>query len=279
MTYLEFKEKQFGFESKQFDGPFEVSGIEIKNEGEIFRGVLYFPPTSFKKPYPLIIYFHGFPQLLTLPEIVKNHEYLLNKYAFIAFNFRGYNISEGTVSIRNQVLDAQKMIDFVNEMAKHKILDLNNINIIGNDFGAYIGLLICSNIKRINKLLLVSPILDLKKKVYSEDFKKVLHYINRFLPGNIQGIENIEEFIEMTKKELSKKEFQIEKAIQKLKINGFKIIIGNRDKITPLSEVNEITKCANINPEIIVIENMDHECAEDEELEEVSEEIKKFFKY
>ncbi len=34
------------FKNKQFDGRYEISGIDIYNEGELFKGVLYFPPES-----------------------------------------------------------------------------------------------------------------------------------------------------------------------------------------------------------------------------------------
>ena len=89
------------FKEKQYDGPYEVSGIDIYNDGELFKGVLYYPPESYKKPYPLIIYFHGFPQLFSLQEIVKTYSFLLNMgLAFIVFDFRGYRFSEGKISIK-----------------------------------------------------------------------------------------------------------------------------------------------------------------------------------
>lgn len=264
------------FENKQFDGPYEVSEIQIN---KMLRGMLYFPPESFKKPYPLVIYFHGFPQLFPLIEIIKRYKFMLDiGYAFIVFNFRGYRYNEGKISISSHVLDGQKIIEFVNVMAKKEIFNINNINIIAHDFGAYIALILCSKVRVVNKLLLVSPILELKKKVYGEDFKKVLQYINRFLPGNVQGIENIEEFIQMTKNELSKEEFQIEKCIPKLKNKQLKIIIGEIDKVTPIVEVNRILKGANITPDIFIMNGMDHECIEDEDFKKLNEEVLKFFK-
>jgi len=183
------------FENKQFDGPYEVSEIQID---QMLKGILYFPPQSFKKPYPLIIFFHGFPQLSPLIEFIKRYKFMLDiGYSLLVFNFRGYGYSAGKISISSQVLDGQKIIELVNAMVKKEIFDINNINIIAHDFGAYIALILCSKIRVVNKLLLISPILELKKRVYGEDFKKALQYINRFLPGNVKGIENIEEFIQI----------------------------------------------------------------------------------
>jgi pimeloyl-ACP methyl ester carboxylesterase len=266
---LEFKEKQF-------DGPYEVAGIDITNERELFKGVVYFPPKSFKKPYPLVIYFHGFPHLFTLQEIVRSYSYLLDMgYSFIAFNFRGYKYSQGKVSIEAQVSDGLKVLNFIEQMAENDIFNLKNINILAHDFGAYIALILCSKTQLINNLILVSPILDLNRHVNNADFSKVLHYLNRFLPGNVQGIEDVSSFIEMTKEELSSKEFQIEDFISKLKNKKFTVISGEEDKITPVSEVETLLKNVNLKPDITYIECMDHECGEDEEIEMINEEIKR----
>ena len=267
------------FKDKQFDGPYEVAGIDIKNEGDKFKGVVYFPPTSFSKPYPLFIYLHGFPQIFTLQEIVKSHSFLLDEgYAFIAFNFRGYRYSQGNVSIQSQVSDLFKILEFVKKMATHNIFDLNNINLLAHDFGAYIGLIVCSKEDLINNLIIISPILDLKRHIHSPEFSKVLVYINRFLPGNVRGVENVGEFIKMTQKELENSQYKIEEFISHLKAEKIKIIVGKDDKITPLSEVESIFSQANIHPDIVKIDCMDHECILDtgeDEIDKIKEEVKR----
>ena len=266
------------FKEKQFDGPYEVSEVEIHKEGQIFRGILYFPPKNYKKPYPIIIWIHGFPQLFTLNDIVKSYSYLLDLgYSLLVFNFRGYRFSEGKISISSQVKDGMKVMKFVEKMAENQIFDSKTVNIIAHDFGAYIALLLCSKINIINKLVLLSPILDLKRHVYDKEFPKILEYINRFLPSNIKGIDDVNNFIQMTKKELSKKAFQIDKAIRKLKIKKLKIIIGEMDKVTPISEINDFFQNANNFPEISIIKHMDYDCIEDEDIDKLNEEIKKYF--
>lgn len=267
------------FEKEQYDGEYEVCGIDIDIKGELFNGLVYYPPKSFKKPHPLIIYFHSFPFTQSLQEIVRNYKYLLDMgYALIVFNFRGYGFSQGSISIESQVIDAKMVMDFVKQMVKHGIFDLNNINILAHDFGAYVALLLCSKEKIIRRLLFLTPILDVKRHVHDDEFLKVLYYINRFYPGYMRGINNVDNFVKIAKKELSKKAFQIENAIQKLKIKKFRIIIGEADKITPLSEVNEIIQYSNIEPEISYIKGMDHEIMNDEDLEKINQQIKEFFK-
>ncbi len=267
------------FISKQFDGPYEVAEIRIKNKNQLFRGIVYFPPVTYKKPYPVVIYFHGFPQIFAFNEIVKNYNYLLDiGYAFIVFNFRGYHLTEGTVSLSNQTSDGVEILKFVEELAKHNIFDGNNVNIIAHDFGAYISLVLASKTNNINRLLLITPILDLKKHVESEEFLKVLHYINRFLPGNVRGIENTSAFIDMTKAELEREEFQIEKVVQRLQCKRLKIISGGVDKITTPTEILKIFQNSSIAPEIFSIECMDHECNDENDIEKIKVEIKEFLK-
>ena len=267
------------FEEKQFDGNYEVIQVDIENEGEIFKGLLYCPPVSFKKPYPLIIYFHGFPQIFTLQEIVKNYKFVLEMgYAFLLFNFRGYRYSDGKISIKGQYSDADKIIEFTEKLADKGIFDLKNINIIAHDFGAYIALILCSKNSSINNLLLISPLLNIERHVNSQGFKEALAYINRFLPGNIRGIENIENFIEKTKHELLIDDFQIKNIITNLKNKNLKLIIGEVDKITPILEVDYIQQNSNILSEVIIIKGMDHSSIEDEEIEEINKEIEHFFK-
>jgi len=266
------------FKDKQFDGPYEVAGVDLQIEDQLFKGVLYFPPESFKKPYPLITYFHGFPQVFTLQEIVKSYQFLLDSgYAFLTFNFRGYRFSDGNISINSQVIDGLKVVEFIEKLVEKNIFDRSNINILAHDFGAYIALILCSKVEIINKLLLLSPIIDLEKHVNAENFEKQLYYLNRFLPGHIKGVSNVKEFIEMTKKEISDEQFQVKNALKQLKNKKLKLIIGDEDRVTPISEVN-ILKEANLDLDHVIIECMDHSCGNDEEIEQVNKEIKSFFK-
>ena len=145
--------------------------------------MLYFPPATFHKPYPLIIYFHGFPQLFALKEIVKDHQYLLDMgYSFLVFNFRGYRSSQGEVSITSQVSDSIKIIEFVRKMAERNVFNLNSVNLLAHDFGAYVALILSSKIKVLNRMLLISPIINLEKHSNHIDFSKSLRYINQFFP-------------------------------------------------------------------------------------------------
>ncbi len=71
------------FKNKQNDGPFEIVMVDLQIEDQVFRGILYFHSSNFKRPHPIIVYFHGFPQITPLQEIARNYRYLLEKgYAF-----------------------------------------------------------------------------------------------------------------------------------------------------------------------------------------------------
>ncbi len=264
----------------QYDGPYEVSAVEFQNDGDVFRGVLYFPPGTYSKPYPIILYFHGFPQLFALQEIITRYMFLLDAgYAVLAVNFRGYRHSEGKVSLSSQLTDGLKLIEFAEKMAEKHIFDAENINILAHDLGAYIALVMCSKVLRINKILLLTPLLDLKQHLYHKDFIKTLNYINKFLPGNVRGIDNPEQFIEMTKEELSKRQFQLEHALKDLKVNHLKIILGDQDKLTDVSDADilNIVPTQKVDITFCVIKGMEHEPFSDEEVRRVRKEIQNFF--
>ncbi|MFO8017402.1 MAG: hypothetical protein R6U96_02105 [Promethearchaeia archaeon] len=272
---MEFEDRE-----RQFDGPYEVSEIQIKIDGELLRGVLYFPPQYVNKPYPLVTFFHGFPQLDPLQEIVKKHQPLLDMgYAFLVFDFRGYRISEGSVSITSQVKDAMKIREFIEKMAEKGIFDLSEIHLIAHDFGAFIGLIVCSQIEFFNKVLLISPILDLKRHINHKDFEAGLRYLNKFVPGNVKGIDDEEQFIEMTREELENEKYQIRIIVSKLKLNELKIIAGKEDKLTPPEEIDEIFQQSNKQPSTYLIEDMDHEFVRESDIKHRNREIKKFFSY
>jgi len=78
---LEFKEKQF-------DGPYEVIEVEINNKGEFFKGLLYYPPGSFQKPFPLVILNPCFVSILFCISIVIH---LIGIRSIYMFCFRDRN--------------------------------------------------------------------------------------------------------------------------------------------------------------------------------------------
>jgi len=267
------------FAKKQFDGPFEVVMVELQIENQILRGILYFPSTKFKRPYPIIIYFHGFPQLFTLQEIARNYQYLLEEgYILLLFNFRGYNLSDGVISIKNQVTDAMKIIEFVNLLAIKQNIIKDDINILAHDFGGYIALITCSKINTINKLLMINPILDLKRHVKNNKFRETIAYINRFLPGYIKGISDIDRFIDLTNEELVQDQFNIELFINKIEIRDMMVITGEKDKVTPIFEVEHYFKSVIKRENITIIRDMDHECYNEENLDQLHETVHSFFK-
>ena len=266
------------FKEKQYDGLYEVSEVEFHIKNQIFNGLLYFPPESFQKPYSLIIYFHGFPQLHPLKEVVKSYQFLLDMgYAFLVFNFRGYNFIQGRVSISSQVSDSIKVVEFVQLMSRNNIFNINNVNIFAHGFGAYIALILGSKIKIINRLLLLTPIIDLERHINHIDFAKSLQYINRFLPGYIKAIEDVAGFIKMTRNELKNPEYQIIKVLKKLNYKKLRVIVGDKDKITPIDEIKDIVQKNVDNLEYVIIKNMSHDSFQEDYGVKIIEEIKNFF--
>jgi pimeloyl-ACP methyl ester carboxylesterase len=195
----------------------------------------------------------------------------------MVFNFRGYCFNQGKVSISSQVADSVKVIEFVRLMSRDNIFNIKDINILSYDFGAYIALILSSKIKIINRLLMLSPIIDLERHINHIDFAKSLHYINRFLPGYIKGIEDVAGFIKMTRNELKNPEYQIIKVLKKLNYKKLRVIVGDKDKITPIDEIKDIVQKNVDNLEYVIIKNMSHDSFQEDYDVKIIEEIKKFF--
>ena len=157
------------------------------------------------------------------------------------------------------------------------ILDSSSINVIGEDFGAYISLLLIANVNLINKLLLVSPIINPHRHVHGDNFIKVIQYITHFLPGNIRGIENLEEFVDQAKNETEIAAYQVDKIVEQMNFQSIKIIMGSDDKLNPISEIKSILKPILKKIEISVIDGMDHEPVSEQELIHVQALIKNYF--
>lgn len=268
------------FKEKQYDGSYEVSAVELNIEGKLQRGLLYFPREFYKKPYRLITYFHDFPNLFNLHQIAANLEFLLKTgFSLLLFNFRGYNNSQGKVSLQSQIKDSLKIAEFIQLMGKKEIFKRQEVNILAHGFGSYIALLLCSKIDFINKILLLSPILDLKKRVNDGNFLKTLQYINRYLPRNVHGIENIEKSLSKTKSELNSNEYQVEKLLNEMIYNKMKIIIGSENRFIDISDLkaNIFDQLANVK--VVLIEQMDHDWTEEDIRSKIQEEIQSFFGY
>jgi hypothetical protein len=163
------------FDEKQYDGPYEVSAVEINIEEQLLRGLLYFPKDLYPKPYTIITYFHDFPQIFSLHQIVANLEFLLKSgFSLLVFNFRGYRQSQGQVSLQSQLQDAVKIAEFIQLMGEKGIFKRQELNILSHGFGGYIALLLCSMVNFVNNILLLSPILDVKNKVNNHAFVNMI---------------------------------------------------------------------------------------------------------
>ncbi len=266
------------FKQKIYDGAYEVAEIQITNEGKVFRGLIYIPDEKkFKKPHPVIIYLQGFPQILSFSYIIQELKYLLELgFSIVLVYLRGYKFSEGTISISGQVSDGLKIIEFLEVMAKKSVIDNNCINILARDFGAFISLAISSKTDKINYLGILNPILDVYMHIESNKFRETLNYINKFLPGMIHGIENVDKFIKNTIIEL--RDYPIQKIISQLNAKKIMVILGEKDKITPLEDFYRIFNNCNVSFIEVIIDNMEHEPSFDIEKKLIAQEFSRFFR-
>ena len=77
--------------------------------------------------------------------------------------------------------------------------------------------------------------------------------------------------------ELQKKQYRIKDFIRDVKYKKLKVIIGELDKITPISEVEHFLYKKLKRIDIKVISGMDHDYIENHHFEQIHDEIQFFF--
>ena len=81
----------------------------------------------------------------------------------------------------------------------------------------------------------------------------------------------------MIRNELKNPEYQIIKVLKKLNYKKLRVIVGDKDKITPIDEIKDIVQKNVDNLEYVIIKNMSHDSFQEDYGVKIIEEIKKFF--
>ncbi|MFX1574111.1 MAG: hypothetical protein ACFFB0_15310 [Promethearchaeota archaeon] len=82
--------------------------------------------------------------------------------------------------------------------------------------------------------------------------------------------------MELTEKQFDE-QLEIENFKNQLKLKKLKIIVGENDKLTTITEINRVFQNAKINFELSVIKGADHDLYNEEELEKANKELINYF--
>jgi len=231
-----------------------IKKVEFKNKyNQSLKGFVHEP----KKYNTAVIFLHGFPAHCNHSSIKLFSKTLcFLGHLILRFNFSGTDTSEGKFenkTFSKEVEDIKYAIDFLSKNYKFKQLVL-----IGHSGGAIDATLYAHKDKRIDKLILLSGVSNLKKIVNIEftkkqikDFKERRYIIydksNKWYDQKRLNQSFYNEFFTLN----------LIKAIKKYK-KQLLVVHGNKDQLISVSHAKELYKNANQPKKLIIIRGANH---------------------
>lgn len=122
--------------------PAGMESFKINSHGSDLVANIY--TAQGKGPHPTIVIFHGIPgneKNFDLAQVFRRAG-----YNAMVFHYRGSWGSEGIYSVKNDLEDAEVVLDFLksNESAKYRV-DQNNIILMGHSLGGFVAFMTAAN--------------------------------------------------------------------------------------------------------------------------------------
>jgi len=227
--------------------------VEFKNnEGLTLRGIVDKP----QKYTTAIIFLHGFPGSMFGTGARVLHLFSKLNFLCFRFEFSGTNTSEGRFEdklMSREVQEVKSAIDFLENNFPFKRLVL-----IGHSTGAIDAALYAHKDKRVDKLIILGGVSDLKQAVRYDFTDKQVHdfwtkgYITYHKPGNWYHKKRLkkafyDEFFTL----------DIPKAMKKYH-RPLLIVHGSEDEAIPVKEAHELYHLANKPKKLVIIKGADH---------------------
>ena len=147
----------------------KVQVLRLKTPDDVtLQGWLSLPERALKEKVPVVIIFGGNADEAS-NYFSLDHFFLDHGRAIVAFNYRGYGLSEGMPSERRLIQDAQRIYDHI---AQRPEIDEQNIMILGRSLGTGVAAQLAAQ-KQPKHLVLISPF-DSMTNVVKEHFPWVL---------------------------------------------------------------------------------------------------------
>ncbi|MHA1893116.1 MAG: alpha/beta hydrolase [Candidatus Helarchaeota archaeon] len=248
--------------------------ISFKSSGniEIIGDIVY--PNNKEMKHPLIIKLHGFPGDAT--KILENELKLVrNRFAIMAFDFRGHRESEGEFSLKGEIDDTLAALDFASKLNN---VDVNRIGLYGESMGGAVA--ICASVQdnRVKALCCRAPVFDTEYlfiKRYKDWFKPVVEIMRHdpFFKQEVRGLERESIFKELKDEA---RQYNPMNEITKLKI-PIRIIGGTIDELLDFSKIKKLFDIANEPKDLIEVKEADHNLSSIIAYEKVGKAVLDFF--
>lgn len=246
--------------------------ISFKNKkGIILRGSLHIPNNY----DTAIIFCHGFPDSASgengrrLGETFEELNYLT-----LRFSFSGTPLSDGKFEDKLMSQESAEIgdaIDFLTENYSFKKLVL-----LGHSTGAIDLSLYAHKDNRITKVILASPVADLKQAVHydftDEDINSFLKngYVTYNAPGRWVDKKRL-------KKTFYDEFFTLDLSAALKKITQPTLIIhGEKDELVPINEARKVFSLLSCPKKLVIIKDADHSFSQEKHWKQAVKAIKSF---
>lgn len=225
--------------------------LTFRSAGKQIVGVLHLPEV--KQKVPLIVLVHGWSGnslgVWNAFFVKSARAFTKSGFAVLRFDFRGSGNSEG--EFENQTMSSM-LIDLksvINQIAKHKAIDGDNIALVGHSQGGYISILYTPKDKRVKTIVLwmgrTADLKDFWPKTTFEEMKR-------------KGYAIWDEYKVLNKKYVvDSVKYNSESALRKIRV-PIGMVYGEIDTIVPPSEGLRVKKFARGVKELKIFQDLDH---------------------
>jgi pimeloyl-ACP methyl ester carboxylesterase len=234
------------------------TSIQIKMDQHKIAGILHMPEHTKEEKIPLVIICHGF-----IGSKVGQHRLFVHAarelcqagFAVLRFDYIGCGESTGEyhrTTVTQQINETLKVIDYAVTLGQ---IDLQRIVLLGHSLGGGIASMVAGQDKRVNKLVLWSPVAVPQQDIFGILGRKLYHECLKQGTVNYQGFVLGREFLR------SLAEISPVNKIQEFP-GDILIIHGDQDVETPITNTQlydlALTQRQQGSYEISVIVDADH---------------------
>ncbi len=247
----------------------KIEQTNINFREETINGVLYLPET--KNPSPLILHLNGMPGLEPEKERERFAQDMIeNGFAYYAFDYTGVRNSTGLFEYYYSLENINQILSY---LVHHPKIDPTKIALLGESFGGAMAISHTARDSRIKCLALRSPVYDTDKVTKLKVFDGLSQLWKRSKQMRFPEV-NLKNWFQR-----QSSQYNPAKLISRISC-PVRVITGTSDEVLSIDEIEKLYEKlpSEIDKEIRIIENADHNFSDKNHFKIMKEYIINFFK-
>ena len=247
----------------------KIEHTDINFRQETINGVLYLPDTE--NPSPLVVHLNGMPGLEPEKEGERFALDMVNNgFAYYAFDYTGVRNSTGEFQYYYSQENIDKIIAY---LVHHPKINPSQIAFLGESFGGAMAISHTARDKRIKCLAIRSPVYDTEKVAKLKVFDGLSHLWKRSKQMRFPEV-NLKIWFQR-----QSSQFNPAKLITKISC-PIRVVTGTSDEVLSVDQIEKLYEKipTDVDKDIRIIEEADHNFSKKEHFDEMKEYILSFFK-